>query len=59
MHRNFLIMFYWLMRKAIKTREEVFLPFVNICFRARDMSFQSDGNLEEKCEKKIDHFVPL
>ena len=23
------------------------------------MSFQSHGNLEEKCEKKIEHFVPF
>ena len=28
---------------------------VNICFRSRDMSFQSLGNLEEKCEEKIEH----
>ena len=35
------------------------LSFVDICFRSRDMSFESLGNLEKKCEKKIEHFVPL
>ena len=47
------------MWKTVKNREEGFLLFVNICFRSRDMSFQSHENLEEKCEKKIEHFVPL
>ena len=36
-------------------RKESFLPFVDISFRSRDMSFQSLGNLEKKCEKKIEH----
>ena len=36
-----------------KNQEESSLPFVNICFRSRDMSFQSLGNLEKKCDKKI------
>ena len=33
--------------------------FVDICFRSRNMSFQSLGNLEKKWEKKMDNFVPL
>ena len=47
------------MWKTVNNREEGFLPFVNICFHSKDMSFQSLGNLEEKCEKKIEHLVPL
>ena len=43
----------------VKNQEESFLLFVDICFRSRDMSFQSLRNLEEKCDKKIEHFVPL
>ena len=47
--------------RPLRTEKEAFyhLPFVNICFRSRDMSFQSHKNLEEKLEKKIEHFVPL
>ena len=47
------------MWKTVEKREEGFLPFVNICFNSRDMSFQSLENLEEKCEKTFEHFVPL
>ena len=46
------IFFPWLLRRKL-------LPFVDICFRSREMSFQSLGNLEKRCEKKIEHFVPL
>ena len=56
---KFLIIFYWLIWKTVKNRKESFLPFVDICIRSRDMSFQGHGNLDEKCEKKIEHFVPL
>ena len=41
--------------KERENLEEGFLPFVGICFRSRDMSFQSIG----RCEKKIEHLVPL
>ena len=43
----------------VKNQEESSLPFVSICFHSRDMSFQNLRNLEKKCEKKIEHFVPL
>ena len=46
------------MWKTVKNREEGFLPFVNICFRSIDMSFNLE-NLKEKCEKKIEHLVSL
>ena len=39
--------------------ERKLLLFVDICFRFRDMSFQSLGNFDKKCEKKIEHYVPL
>ena len=44
-----------------KNEDECSLPFVNICFRSREMRFQSLENLEKKCEKnsKIEHFVSL
>ena len=47
------------MWKTVKNQEEGFLPLINICFRFRDMSFQSHGSLEEKREKKIENFVSL
>ena len=59
MHRNFWKFFYCLIWKTVKNQEVSFLPFVDICFRSRDMSFQSLRNLEKKCDKKIEHFVPL
>ena len=43
----------------VKNWKESFLLFVDICFRSRDMSFQSLGNLGKKREKKIEHFVAL
>ena len=45
--------------KDVKNLEEGFLQFIDICFRSRDTSFQSLGNLEEKYETKIEHLVPL
>ena len=44
------------MLKTVKNQEERSLPFVNICFGSRDMSFQSLRNLEKKCDKKIEHY---
>ena len=44
---------------TVKNREEGRFPFVSICFQSRDMSLQSLGNLEEKCEKKVEHLAPL
>ena len=55
MHRifdNFFIGYY---ERPLKTE----LQFVDICFHSRNMSFQSLRNLEKKCDKKIEHFVPL
>ena len=43
----------------VKNQEESSLPFADIRFRSRDMSFQSLGNLEKKCDQKIENFVPL
>ena len=45
----------------MKDREKPksFLPYVYICFRSRDVSFESLENLEKKCDKKIEHFVLL
>ena len=47
-----LITFLLANKKDVKNRN---LLFVDTCFRSRDMSL----NLERKCEKKIEHFVPL
>ena len=58
MHRNFRYLFYLLISRTNKNGEESFLPFVNACFRSRDMSFQSLKNLQKKCEKKTEHFAP-
>ena len=38
--------------KTIEKQKESFLPFVDICFRSRDMSIQN-------LKKEIEHFVPL
>ena len=43
----------------VKNQEESFLPFVDICFRSRDMSFQSLRNLEKKCDKKLNIMCPF
>ena len=43
----------------VKNREESSLLFVDICFRFIDMSFQNLRNLEKKCGKKTEDFVPL
>ena len=48
MHRNLRTFFYWLKWATVDNREESFLPFVDICFSSRDMSFQSLRNLEKK-----------
>ena len=45
--------------KTVKSQEESPVQFVNICFRSRYMNFQSLGNFEKKCEKKVEHFVPI
>ena len=45
--------------KDRQNRKESFLPFVDVCFRSKDVIFQSLGNLEKKCETKIEHFAPL
>ena len=59
MHRNFDNFFIGYYERPLIAEKKAFLPFVDICFRSRKMSFQSLGNLEKKSEKKIEHFVPL
>ena len=43
----------------VENGKESFLPFVDICFRSRDMSFQNLGNLEKKIPKENRAFVPF
>ena len=59
MHQNSWQYFYWLILKTVKSQEEGFLPFVDICFCSRDMSFQSVENLKEKWEKRFEHLCPF
>ena len=56
---EFLIIVLLADRKTIKNKEERFLPFSNNCFGSRDMSFQSLGNLEKKCERKLSILCPF
>ena len=37
----------------MENRKESFLPFVDICFRSRDMGFQSLGNLEKNAKRQL------
>ena len=54
-----IIFFYWLIRKTVKSQEESFWPFVNICFRCRDMSLQSLRNLEKNAKRKLSILCPF
>ena len=59
MHRIFDNFFYWQIWKTVKNEEESSLLFVNICFRSRDMNFQSLGNLEKNAKRKLSILCPF
>ena len=51
--------YYWLIRKTVQNQEESFLSFADICFRSRDMSFQSHGSLEKNAKRKLSILCPF